>query len=179
MLVPAPLKEPNEPVSLKTEPPESATSAPFVIFSVLLFPLVLGVMVFSHELEPKPVQILQFLILLIPANLIHLAYYSSVGLLAFWFERVWGMAFMASFLSQFLSGFTIPLWIFPDWLAQIALALPFHFLFYTPAQALLAGMGTEEFLLTLGQELLWIVLMAFGCRALWEAGRRKFCGYGT
>jgi ABC-type uncharacterized transport system permease subunit len=93
--------------------------------------------------------------------------------------EVWGMAFMASFLSQFLSGFTIPLWIFPDWLAQLALALPFHFLFYTPAQALLAGMSTEEFLLTLGQELLWIVLMAMGCRALWEAGRRKFCGHGT
>lgn len=28
VLVPAPLKDPNEPVSLKTEPPESATSAP-------------------------------------------------------------------------------------------------------------------------------------------------------
>lgn len=153
--------------------------ATFCVNLVLLFPLVLGVMVFFHELDPQPVRILQFLALLVPSNLIHLAIYSSVGMLTFWLERVWGLAFMVSFLTSFLSGFTIPLWIFPDWLATVALALPFHFLFHTPVQALLIGLGPVEFFLTLAQELLWIAVLAWCCRGIWEAGRRKFSGHGT
>lgn len=74
-----------------------------------------------------------------------------VGLGAFWLEDTSGLLLIYFRLSMILGGMILPLDLFPDWLRQIVVFLPFPYLIYGPVHLVLHPDGSEFFTLVLRQ----------------------------
>jgi ABC-2 type transport system permease protein len=66
-----------------------------------------------------------------------------VGLGAFWLEDTSGLLLIYFRLSMILGGMILPLELFPDWLRQIVVFLPFPYLIYGPVHLALHPDGSE------------------------------------
>lgn len=66
-----------------------------------------------------------------------------VGLGAFWLEDTSGLLLIYFRLSMILGGMILPLELFPDWLRQIVVFLPFPYLIYGPVHLALHPDGAE------------------------------------
>lgn len=58
----------------------------------------------------------------------------TISLLSFWVENTDGLHLLYSRALMILGGMLIPLDAYPDWLGDVARALPFQYLVYQPAQ---------------------------------------------
>ena len=58
----------------------------------------------------------------------------AISLLSFWVEDTFGLHLLYRRMLMILGGMLIPLDAYPDWLANIANALPFQYLVYQPAR---------------------------------------------
>lgn len=56
-----------------------------------------------------------------------------IGLLAFWLEDTSGLVLIYSRLTMILGGMLIPIELFPHWLKEIVVLLPFPYLIWAPA----------------------------------------------
>ena len=111
-------------------------------------------------------------------HLLHFLLVYPVQAVAFWADNVWSLMVMVRMSAHLLGGYLLPLDLYPAW-AQEALAwLPFRFLFYVPAQALLGGMGWSDWAREMSLGAGWcLALAAFG-RAVWRRGDMRYTGVG-
>ncbi|HVE84888.1 MAG TPA: ABC-2 family transporter protein [Myxococcales bacterium] len=63
----------------------------------------------------------------------------SISLLAFWVEDTNGLQLLYRRATWLLGGLLVPLEAYPDWLANVARALPFRFLVMGPARLFVTG----------------------------------------
>ncbi len=104
--------------------------------------------------------------------------YFITGLLAFWFEEVWGFRRGILTISAFLSGSLIPLSLMPGFLQTLSFYLPFQHQAAIPALFILGKVGIETYAqstLILG---IWIILLHFTQKYMWKKGLLKYDGKG-
>ena len=95
------------------------------------------------------------------------------GLSAFWVVKPWYITFMISGLTKLFGGTVIPLWIYPDWLAQICSFLPFRFIIYEPIQIYLGNYNIHDFFKCVVMQVLWMLLLLVLEKAIWVKASRK------
>ncbi len=83
----------------------------------------------------------------------------TVSLLAFWLTDVSGIRFAKWSLSDLLAGVYIPLWLFPTPFKEIALALPFRGINYTPLAILVGNTPLASVPGELVFQIVWIVAL--------------------
>ncbi|MCP4184275.1 MAG: ABC transporter permease, partial [Hyphomicrobiales bacterium] len=83
---------------------------------------------------------------------------SSIGLLAFVTEDTFSFRLIYQKLTFILGGLLIPVDFLPDWLQQIARALPFSYTTYAPARLFVAFTQTQ-FRQVLTNQLIWLTVM--------------------
>jgi ABC-2 type transport system permease protein len=81
-----------------------------------------------------------------------------INLSAFWLLDARGTGQLLSSLVLFLSGFVIPIRMFPDWLRDLALALPFAGISQTPADLFLERLPPAPALASLALQALWTLI---------------------
>ncbi|MEW6048158.1 MAG: ABC-2 family transporter protein [Bacillota bacterium] len=93
--------------------------------------------------------------------------------LSFWTLNAWGIRAAREATIELLSGSTVPLFVFPTWLANVVGHLPFASTVYVPT-AIFAGIisGTAAWQAILGQ-LAWAVVLTFLARGLWRAATNR------
>jgi len=95
-----------------------------------------------------------------------------ISLLLFWIEDGRGLDLIASRMVMILGGMMIPLPLFPKWLADICVWLPFQVVAYLPANTLV-NFHIEQ----IGSELLragiWTLIFAGACALLYRKGARQ------
>jgi ABC-2 type transport system permease protein len=92
---------------------------------------------------------------------------SSLALMRLWF----GLFFV-------LSGYTIPLQLFPGWLHRVVEWLPFRFQLSLPVEIALGLTPPGRALVLLGVQWLYAVLLLVGALLLWRRGLRRYAAYG-
>ncbi|MGV8086439.1 MAG: ABC transporter permease [Candidatus Woesearchaeota archaeon] len=88
---------------------------------------------------------------------------SFIGIFAFWFEDSKALAFIYSKIVFTIGGMLVPLEIFPLWLYNISIKLPFSYIAYYPAK-LFVNFTFQSFLQVLLVQIVWIII--FGLLAL-------------
>ena len=107
------------------------------------------------------------------AAMIGIAYRFLFNILAFWILEARAVGGFATTVALFFSGSYIPLLFFPSWLHAIAVWLPFNGLMNVPAQIFLGKLTGVTLLIELGRQLLWVIVLTLGVRALASLAARR------
>jgi len=98
---------------------------------------------------------------------------------AFWTTRVSAINQIYFVLMLFLSGQLAPLALYPAWIQNVALILPFRWMISFPLQMLLGQLTPTQALTGLAIQAAW-VLVGFGLfRIVWRAGVRIYSAVGA
>jgi ABC-2 type transport system permease protein len=96
-----------------------------------------------------------------------------VGTICLYTQSIWGVNIMKEVVVALLSGATIPLAFFPEKLHTFANLLPFQAIYNTPLQILIDQSLTDmNYLIMLGKQCLWVVIMLVVSRSFWFVSRR-------
>lgn len=89
-----------------------------------------------------------------------------------------GLHWTRNALMTLLSGTVIPISLYPDWLRDIALALPFSSILFGPFTVFVAESVTADVLGALGRQVLWAAVLWVLVSAVQRRAVRKFEAVG-
>ncbi len=156
--------------SLAAIPMRAAFSVPLAV--VLL--LAAGPKSVTHD----PAIAAMFVLSLVGAWLMNFAVSAIIGTLGLFIEssynvfQVWMGGFMV------LSGYLLPLELFPPWLERLARLTPYPYLRGLPVQLLCGLQGRESALRDLGIQWAWALGALLLLLALWRRGIKRFGAFG-
>ena len=148
--------------------------------ALISLPLAIAALVVSsHDhMTHDPLTIFIFVLSLPGAWLLNFAVSAMIGTLGLFIEsslQVWELWFGAYML---LSGYLIPLELFPHWAEHIARFLPFAYLQAFPVETLTGHNSRAQALAGLGGQLAWAAAAWLGLIFLRRRGQRRFAAYG-
>jgi len=103
---------------------------------------------------------------------------SIIGTLGLWFESASSLFEAWLGISAILSGYLIPLDLFPAAVREVALVLPFRFLLSFPVELVLGRVDRSHALILLAAQWGYVAAALLGTKALWRSGLRRFAAYG-
>lgn len=115
---------------------------------------------------------------LLGAWLINFLTMAIIGTLAFFLEsssavfEVWLVAFML------LSGYLVPLELFPSWLRAVSSALPFRYMLAFPVEVLSGMLRGRAALHDLAVQWIYVAGCAAGAMLGWRAGLKRYAAFG-
>lgn len=95
------------------------------------------------------------------------------GLTGFWSKRVRHFDTVLRVLFQVFSGSFIPLWFFPKELADLALALPFRLVYYTPIAIYMGKVNRFDLGWEIALQFMWIAIFWLVSRLIWRRAIHK------
>ena len=119
-----------------------------------------------------------FMIYAVLMILFDIILYVIIGGLSFWFIEIWGIRASIEQVLWILSGRTLPLSLFPQWMQTFMAFTPFMYLEYTFASIYLGKLTIEEALRAMGIFTIWIVLMILLMKWVYTKGFRKLESFG-
>jgi len=81
-------------------------------------------------------------------------------------------------LFTLLSGYVMPLEIFPAWLRTAARFLPFRYMLAFPVETIIGMASRHQALLELAVQWLFVAGLALATRLSWRAGLRRYSAFG-
>jgi ABC-2 type transport system permease protein len=134
--------------------------------------LALGMLAYGIALPSLTVAPALALSLLL-AVVVSFAWRFLINISAFWLIDVRGAGMLALSLSNFLSGFLVPIAFFPGWLRTAAAWLPFQAILTTPSNLYLGRIGGMDALGALLGQAAWAVTMSLLCYGALARARRR------
>jgi ABC-2 type transport system permease protein len=132
----------------------------------------------GKDITHDPVNVAVFLLSLAGAWLLNFAVSSIIGTLGLYIEsslQVWELWFGCFML---LSGYLIPLSLFPAWLEKTARVLPFAYLQAFPVETLTGIRDRHDALVGLAAQLGWAAIAWVILLVLWKRGLKRFAAFG-
>jgi ABC-2 type transport system permease protein len=86
--------------------------------------------------------------------------------------EIWLVSFML------LSGYLVPLELFPAWLRDLSNVLPFRYTLAYPVEILTGMIGGERLVRDLGVQWAYVAGITTAALLAWRAGLRRFAAYG-
>ena len=112
------------------------------------------------------------------ANAIAFAWNFMLELTGFWTLQTKGIRQLALGVMLFLSGFVVPIRLFPDGLRQVALVLPFASVSQLPCDVFLGRALGIDLLAVLSQQAFWAVVMLGLAQAMVVVATRRVVAQG-
>jgi ABC-2 type transport system permease protein len=104
-------------------------------------------------------QWLAVVVTLMLSMLVSFSWRFLINLTAFWTPDARGVIRFVFVFSWFLSGFLMPLRLFPDWFARVCHLTPFPSMINTLVEVYLGVLTGSALFQAMGMQLLWIVLL--------------------
>jgi len=120
------------------------------------------------ELPPDIGTILLFLLSLMLGFMTLFLFNFCFGLLAFHVTGMWGLRNLKRAILSFISGELIPIAFFPLWFQKGLRLLPFSSMNYTPVMIYLKKLTGAELIQTLATQIVWIFILFFISRWMWN-----------
>jgi ABC-2 type transport system permease protein len=148
--------------------------------AVISLPVTIFVLVVAarRDITHDPAQVAIFVASLFGAWLLNFAVSALIGTLGLYIEsslQVWEL-WLGCFML--LSGYLIPLSLFPHWLERTARVLPFAYLQALPVETLTGLRDRHQALIGLGAQWAWAAAAWTALLVLWKRGLRRFAAYG-
>jgi ABC-2 type transport system permease protein len=135
--------------------------------------------VFKPVFQPTALGVAVFCVAIWGAYLIRTMLLSLLGLITFWTTRVSAIFELYFAVELVLSGRLVPMTLMPPWVQTLATYLPFRYAFGFPIEALVGNLPTDQILLGLGMQVLWIVLGIGMVNIVWRFAIRQFTSVGN
>lgn len=97
----------------------------------------------------------------------------SLGLLGFWYFRVFHLDFVLDSTIRFFSGSLIPLWFFPEFLQNVSSYLPFELIYFIPISVFLEQLALSEVPFVLLRYFVYMIAFSFLIVGIWRLGVKK------
>ena len=156
--------------NLAAIPMRAAVALPIALFLLVA----LGAEHVTHD----PLLWLVFLLAVLGAWLITFLAMSVIAALAFWVDSASSFAQVWFGLFTVLSGYLMPLEIFPRWLALLARFLPFRYMLAFPVETAIGLLGRPRALLDLAVQWAFVLALGLAARESWRAGLRRYSAFG-
>jgi ABC-2 type transport system permease protein len=148
--------------------------------ALIALPITLIVLVVAarRDLTHDGVHLAIFAASFVGAWLLNFAVSAVIGTLGLFIEsslQVWEL-WMGGFML--LSGYLIPLSLFPRWLENAARLLPFAYVQALPVETLLGLRDRHAALVGLGMQWAWVVVAWVVLLWAWQRGLRRYAAYG-
>jgi ABC-2 type transport system permease protein len=154
--------------------------APMPLRAAVSFPVavVLLVVVGSTQLASDPVVWVLWAVSVVGAWLISLFVSLAIGALAFFIEQATRVMDVWLTVYFVLSGYLIPVDLFPHAARVANDYLPFRYQIGLPVELMVGAHGRAEALLLVGRQWIFVLLAALLVRVLWRRGLARFAAYG-
>jgi ABC-2 type transport system permease protein len=148
--------------------------------ALLSLPISIAVLLLAaqHDISHDPVNIAVFLLSLAGAWVLNFSVSAIIGTLGLYLEsslqvfELWMGCFMV------LSGYLVPLSLFPHWLERLARWLPFAYLQAFPVETLTGIRDRSGALTGLAAQWAWAAIAFSALLILWHRGLKRFAAYG-
>lgn len=114
----------------------------------------------------------------IGAFLITFLVHVAIGCLSLYMESSLKVLDVWFALYLVLSGYLIPVALFPPWLRTINELLPFRYVIGYPVELITAHHDRAMALQMLGRQWVWVLIAGLIATLLWKRGLRRFAAYG-
>jgi ABC-2 type transport system permease protein len=147
---------------------------------VMYAPLAIGLaLIFKPTLDPRPAEVVVFLIAIWGAYIIRSLNHFVLGMLTLFTTRATAL-FQIWFLAELLlSGRLVPLTFMPEWAQTLAGWLPFKWTFYFPIEALVGTMSNAELLGGLLWQVGWIAVGSLSVFVAFRLSIRHYTAVGN
>ena len=115
---------------------------------------------------------------LLGAWLINFLSMIAIGCLAFFIESALGLFGLWLAVSGLLSGYMLPLEIYPDVLRDVSDYLPFRFMISLPVEILMGRLPGAALGIALLVQLGWIAVFGGLCVVMWKKGLARYAAFG-
>lgn len=153
------------------------------LMSLLQCSLALGLfwMIAASNAQPLPgaSELIQFFVLVFISIGLRFVINTAIQASAFWFEQIWALLVLFSFLIMLLGGQLVPLDLYPPWAQDFLSYTPFPILAALPAEALLGKLSWAKFGFGVGIGLMWTVIVYGIARFIFERGVKDYSGIGA
>ncbi len=103
---------------------------------------------------------------------------SCIAALAFFVDSAVSVAQVWFGLFTILSGYILPLELFPGWFSDAARFLPFRYILAFPVEMMVGMTPRPQALLELGIQWLFVFGLALAARGAWRSGIRRYAAFG-
>lgn len=147
-------------------------------FIFRFIPLLIVFVPFYGMYLPKIYTAVLFLLALLGSILIYFFLSYAIGMIGFWYFSIWHLERVLSDIIRLLAGSVVPLWFFSGALYDIAMYLPFRFIYYMPISVFLERVQGTELGWMLFQQWIWVGLLFFLTKVIWYKGQSKLVVQG-
>ncbi len=165
-----------KPMKFRTYTFWSYSGSHVVLFVLTFIPTFIVVMIVTNGAIQLGLNLLWFVLATVFALIINFNIEMLVATLCLYTESTWGINIVKETIVLLLSGASIPLAFFPDWLRTVVDYLPFRAVYDIPLTILLQKNGTdtlEGLLPMFGLQLIWIGLLSCAGILFWNHSVRK------
>jgi len=157
---------------------ENVAAVPLRAAIALPIALLLLWTVGGERVTHDPVLWLVFAVAVAGAWLITFLAMAVIAALAFYLESATSIAQIWFGLFTVLSGYIMPLEIFPRSIGEAARWLPFRYMLAFPVEVVIGLTPRHRAVGELGIQWLFVVALALAARGAWRAGLRRYSAYG-
>jgi len=144
-------------------------------FGLMLLPVLLIILAIFNA-EFKFLELALALAILVAGFAFTFLEFYTIGLCAFWLERIYGLRHAFDWMQEILSGTWFPVTLFPAFAQQALQFLPFQHLVYTPTALALGKISLLQGLEGLAVLIIWVIALNFASNWIWKKGFRKYDG---
>ncbi len=150
-----------------------------VEFALVFPPVALAALWLGAQFDLSAANLLRLLPALAGAYCIEFFIQISIGMLAFWVTHVLTLVQVWFYVRAFLSGWIVPLALFPDVVQTWLHFLPFRYILSFPVEILLGQLSSGEILQGFAIQWLWVAVFLAVYRLLWTRGLRHYSAVGA
>lgn len=130
------------------------------------------------QITTSPLGIILAVFATILAYFISFLFKMCLGLLAFWLTEINGVLLIFEIIMDICAGIIIPLVFLPSLLQTFFNFLPFAYMIYYPILSLLGKLTTQQQLMTIGAQIVWLAVFYILYKFLWNQGIKKYTAVG-
>jgi ABC-2 type transport system permease protein len=147
---------------------------------LVTLPLIVLMLVISggSHLTHDPLLVLAFVVAVAGAWLMTFLIQACIGAAGLHLDSANSLAELYFGLFSVLSGYLIPLELFPSWLVKVTHALPFRYQLGFPVELLIGHLSRAEALRELGFQFAWLAAWGLILKTLWRTGIKRYASYG-
>jgi ABC-2 type transport system permease protein len=159
----------------------SAESLAAIPLRAVLATPVAAIMLLSagrEHLTHDPITLAVFVVSLFGAWLVQFLMMAIIGSLGMFIESSVAVFEVWAGLFAVLSGYLVPLELFPRWVRELAHLLPFRYMLGFPVETLTGGLGRAQALAELATQAGYAAVLFALLVVTWRAGVRRYQAYG-
>lgn len=149
----------------------------FGIFEVVILTLILKPNIYFQS---NPVYFISFIASLLIAIFIYFSILMMTSFAPFWVPEIaWGAQFLVTVVAtEFLSGATFPIDVFPNYIYQVLRLLPFPYMVFMPIKIYLGNFSYQAVLQSLLIGTAWCLILGKLTMVVWKKGLKIYEGGG-